>query len=132
LAKHLFGGIGQNVFNPAMVGRVALLVSFPLQMTSWIKTAPLGSPGAPGFVDSLGITFGHATGFDAIGAASALGYVKTELSRGVPVNVSSQHLPDLMDMVLGMHAGSFGETSALLILAGGLLLLARRIISWHI
>jgi len=132
LAKHLFGGIGQNVFNPAMVGRVALLVSFPLQMTSWVKTAPLGSEGAPSFVQALGITFGHVTGFDAMGAASALGFVKTELSRGVPVNVSAQHLPDLMDMALGMHSGSFGETSALLILAGGLLLLARRIISWHI
>ncbi|HVI51460.1 MAG TPA: RnfABCDGE type electron transport complex subunit D [Candidatus Sulfotelmatobacter sp.] len=132
LAKHLFGGLGQNVFNPAMVGRVALLVSFPLQMTSWVKSAPLGSDGAPGFVEALGITFGHASGFDHVSAASALGYVKTELSRGVPVDASTQHLPGLSDMLLGMHPGSFGETSAVLILAGGLLLLARRIISWHI
>lgn len=132
LAKHMFGGLGQNVFNPAMVGRVALLVSFPLQMTAFVSAKPLGSEGAPGFLESLAITFGHSTAFDSVSAASALGYVKTELSRGVPVSTSTQHLPDLMDMALGMHAGSFGETSALLILAGGLLLLARRIISWHI
>jgi len=136
LAKHLFGGLGQNVFNPAMVGRVALLVSFPLQMTAWVKPAPLFAEKSPGFLDALGITFGHAGGnFDAIGAASALGYVKTELSRGVPVTESMAHFGSsfsLGDMLIGMHPGSFGETSALLILAGGLLLLARKIISWHI
>lgn len=131
LAKHLFGGIGQNVFNPAMVGRVALLVSFPLQMTSWVKPAHLFAEGSPGFVESLGITFGHLGGFDSMSAASALGFVKTELSRGVPVSESMQHY-GLLDMVMGLHPGSFGETSAVLILLGGLVLLARRIISWHI
>jgi len=126
LAKQLFGGIGQNVFNPAMVGRVALLVSFPLQMTAWVKPSS-----APGFVESLGITFGHAS-LDGISAASALGYVKTELSRGVPVSESVHHLPALSDMVLGIHPGSFGETSAILILLGGLFLMARKVISWHV
>jgi electron transport complex protein RnfD len=132
LAKHLFGGLGQNPFNPAMVGRVALLISFPLPMTSFVSPHPLFAAGSPGFIDSLSIIFGsHLGHLDTVSAASALGYVKTELSRGIPVSQSVTHLPDLADMVIGSHAGSFGETSALLILAGGLFLLARRIISWH-
>ena len=132
VAKHVFGGLGQNVFNPAMVGRIAVLVSFPVQMTSFVPAHPLFAAGSPGIAESLGITFGHAFNLDTMSAASALGYVKTELSRGVPVTESIKHVPDLMDMALGMHPGSFGETSALLVLAGGLLLLFKRIISWHI
>jgi electron transport complex protein RnfD len=132
IAKHAFGGLGQNVFNPAMVGRVAVLVSFPLPMTSFVAPAPLGSAHAPGFIDSLGIIFGGAKGFDSLSAASALGHVKTELSRGIPVSHSIDTLPSLTDLSLGLHAGSFGETSALLILLGGLFLIAKRVISWHI
>ncbi|CAA7626404.1 RnfABCDGE type electron transport complex subunit D [Magnetospirillum sp. UT-4] len=131
LAKHAFGGLGQNVFNPAMVGRVALLVSFPVQMTLFVAPQPLFSAGAPGFVDALGITFGSGA-LDTMSAASALGHLKTELSRGIPVNETLQHMPGLMDTVLGIRVGSMGETSAVLVLAGGLFLLARGVISWHI
>lgn len=131
LAKHPFGGIGQNVFNPAMVARVALLISFPLAMTTWIMPHPLFSAGAPGLFDAIAITFGgHMP--DAVSAASALGHIKTELSRGIPVTQSMAQAPDLMDMMLGYRAGSLGETSMILILAGGLFLMAKRIISWHI
>ena len=131
LAKHAFGGLGQNVFNPAMVGRTVLLISFPVIMTSWVAPHPLFSAGAPGLSDAIAITFGgHMP--DTVSAASALGYVKTELSRGIPVNQSMAQLPDLMDMALGYRAGSMGETSAILILLGGLFLLYKRIISWHI
>jgi electron transport complex protein RnfD len=131
LAKHVFGGLGQNVFNPAMVARVALLVSFPVQMTLFVAPHPLFAAGSPGFAEALSITFGHGT-LDTMSAASALGFVKTELSRGVPVGESVRHVPDLMDLALGAKPGSMGETSALLVLLGGLVLLARRIISWHI
>jgi len=132
LAKHLFGGIGQNVFNPAMVARVALLVSFPVPMTAFTLPRPLFSAGAPGFLDSLSITFGHAVGLDTISAASALGTIKTELSRGVPVTQSMAETPDLLHMLIGLRPGSMGETSALLILLGGLWLLHRKVISWHV
>jgi electron transport complex protein RnfD len=132
LAKHAFGGLGQNVFNPAMVARVALLVSFPVQMTAFVTPKPLFSADAPGIAGSLGITFGHAFQLDTMSAASALGHVKTELSRGIPVSESVGKLPGLVDMLIGIHPGSMGETSAILILAGGLFLLWRRIISWHI
>ena len=54
VAKHVFGGIGQNLFNPAMVARVALLISFPVEMTQWVTPAPLFSGTAPGFLDAPG------------------------------------------------------------------------------
>ena len=131
LAKHTFGGLGQNLFNPAMVGRTVMLISFPVAMTVWVAPHPLFSAGAPGLVEAFAITFGGNIP-DTMSAASALGYVKTELSRGIPVTQSITQMPDLMDMALGYRAGSMGETSALLILAGGLFLMAKRIISWHI
>jgi electron transport complex protein RnfD len=131
LAKHAFGGIGQNVFNPAMVGRTVLLVSFPVAMTAWVAPQPLFSAEAPGLFEALTITFG-GTIPDAMSAATPLGHVKTELTRGIPVAQSVTQVPGLLDIALGFRAGSMGETAALLILAGGLFLLARRIISWHI
>jgi electron transport complex protein RnfD len=131
LAKHAFGGLGQNLFNPAMVARVALLVSFPVAMTAWVMPPPMFSPGAPGIVDAFAITFAGQVP-DTVSAASALGHVKTELSRGIPVSESAGATSALIDMALGYRAGSMGETSALLVLAGGLYMMARRIISWHI
>ena len=131
LAKHAYGGLGQNVFNPAMVARVALLISFPVAMTVWVVPHPLFSPEALSLRESIAITFGNGMP-DTYSAASALGYVKTELSRGIPVSESIKHVPDLMDMAMGYRAGSLGETSALLILLGGLFLLWRGVISWHI
>lgn len=131
LAKHAFGGLGQNLFNPAMVARVALLVSFPVVMTAWVTPHPLFSSFSPGLRESFAITFGGQFP-DGVAAASALGYIKTELTRGIPVTQSLPQVPDLMDMALGLRAGSLGETSLWLILAGGLFLIFRRVISWHI
>ncbi len=132
LAKHLFGGLGQNVFNPAMVARVALLVSFPVPMTAFVPPKPLFTEVAPGFLDSLSITFGHAFQLDGMSAASALGMVKTELSRGIPASQSIETTPDLVHMLVGIRPGSFGETSVILILLGGLWLLHKKVISWRI
>ena len=131
IAKQAFGGLGQNVFNPAMVGRIAVLVSFPLPMTSFVAPTHLGAAGTPGLLDAIGIIFGGSHAFDSVSAASALGHIKTELSRGIPVSQSITDIPDLTSLAMGAHAGSFGETSAVLILLGGLFLLAKRVISWH-
>ncbi len=132
LAKHIYGGLGQNVFNPAMVGRVGLLVSFPVQMTAFVPPKPLFTEGAPGLIDSLGMVFGGGlSNMDSISAASALGHIKTELTKGVPVSESLPQVFDLTSMITGMHIGSFGETSAILILLGGLFLIWRGVISWH-
>jgi len=131
VAKQVFGGIGQNLFNPAMVARVALLISFPAELTRYVAPAPLFSPQAPGFVDGLGITFG-LNGPDMVTGATLLGQVRTELGQG-------HTLPDILPGIyqpwsdaVGTLAGSMGETSALLLLLGGLFLLSQRVITWHI
>jgi len=135
VAKQIFGGIGQNLFNPAMVARVALLISFPLEMTTFIKPTPLFYAEAPGVLEGLAVTFGSAgsgVAFDAVTSASVLGQVRTELGLGHSL---SQILPDSYHALagaMGNVAGSMGETSAVLILLGGLFLLYKRVITWHI
>jgi electron transport complex protein RnfD len=131
LAKQVFGGLGQNLFNPAMVARVALLISFPVQMTAWVAPMPLGSAGAPGFIEGLLITAkGAAPHFDAVASASLLGFAKTEMSRGVDLLQSLAHAP--AQTLIGSRPGSLGETAAWLIVAGGIAMMFLRIITWHI
>jgi H+/Na+-translocating ferredoxin:NAD+ oxidoreductase subunit D len=132
VAKQVFGGIGQNLFNPAMVARVALLITFPLEMTTFVLPKPLFGSDAPGFLQGLGISFGPGFAVDAVSSASTLGHVKTELGRHVPLDSALAPVFDSLKSFLGYMPGSLGETSALLILAGGLYLLIRRIITWHI
>jgi electron transport complex protein RnfD len=132
IGKHLFGGLGQNMFNPAMVARVLLLISFPVQLTMWVAPAPLGSDAAPSFSQALAYVSARTPVPDHMSAATALGTLKTELSRGVSVAQSAAQLPPPRQLAIGNESGSMGETSAALLLAGGLLLLALGIISWHI
>ncbi|MES9968399.1 MAG: RnfABCDGE type electron transport complex subunit D [Candidatus Thiodiazotropha sp.] len=132
IGKQVFGGIGQNLFNPAMVARVALLISFPLEMTLFNAPVPLFSAQAPGFLDSLAITFGSSDQLDAISSATTLGHLKTELGRAVPLETASSGIDSVWQLILGQTSGSLGETSALLLLLGGLFLIYKRIITWHI
>ena len=132
VGKQVFGGIGQNLFNPAMVARVALLISFPLEMTLFSSPVPLFSAQAPGLMESLAITFGSSTQLDAVSSATTLGHLKTELSRGLSLETASNDIDSLWQMGLGSVGGSLGETSALLLLLGGLYLIYKRIITWHI
>jgi electron transport complex protein RnfD len=133
VGKQIFGGIGQNVFNPAMLARVALLVSFPLEMTFWVNPTPLFSEGAPDFLQGLAITFLGVPDMDAVSSATIMGHVKTGFTQGhsVAQSLTSGHY-DVLAQGLGNVSGSMGETSALLILLGGMVLLALRIITWHI
>ena len=104
IGKMSFGGLGKNPFNPALVGRVFLLISFPVQMTTW----PV-----PGFTMS----------FDAATGATPLGAFK---EGALPADVT------LWDAFLGHIGGSMGEISAIAILIGAIYLLCRKIITWHI
>jgi RnfABCDGE-type electron transport complex D subunit len=131
IGKQVFGGLGQNVFNPAMVARVALLISFPLQLTAWVMPLPLASASAPGFVEGLQITLGQTPLPDAMTSASLLGYAKTELSRGVDLLEAFNAASSPRLSWTGVRAGSLGESAALLILAGGLFLWATGVIRWH-
>lgn len=133
LAKQVFGGLGQNLFNPAMVARVVLLISFPVQMTYFIAPHPLAGPGAVTFMDGLAITFGYgAPVVDAVSSASVLGHIKTEIGQGVAWTQAFQDQFSMRAMVFGAVPGSLGETSAPLLALGGLLLMGARIITWHI
>ena len=131
IGKQVFGGLGQNIFNPAMVARVALLISFPLQLTAWVTPLPLTPLAAPDFIAALHITLGQTPLPDAMTSASLLGYAKTELSRGISLlqALTAGHAPQLS--WLGVRAGSLGESSAVLILAGGIFLLITRVIRWQ-
>jgi electron transport complex protein RnfD len=112
IGKQVYGGLGYNPFNPALVARVVLLISFPVQMTSWTTPAPLGS------------------GIDAVTAATPLGEMKTAV-------MLTGKLPELANSgfikyFTGDMAGCLGEVSAVALLLGGLFLLVKKVISWHI
>jgi RnfABCDGE-type electron transport complex D subunit len=133
VGKQVFGGLGQNLFNPAMVARVALLISFPVAMTAWVVPVPITSAAAPGFLDGLLITLTGAANLDAVSSASLLGHTKAELSRGVDLlqSLSGDHLGHFLSYS-GARPGSLGETAGLLIAAGGIAMIFMGIISWHI
>jgi electron transport complex protein RnfD len=133
VGKQVFGGIGQNVFNPAMLARVALLVSFPLEMTTWVHPVPLLSSVAPGLLESLAITFGSAPAADGATGATVIGHVKTEFSQGRGLSVALESGDyGFFKSFFGWTSGSLGETSSLLLFAGGMWLLKKKVITWHI
>lgn len=133
VGKQVFGGLGQNLFNPAMVARVALLISFPVVMTAWVVPVPITDPAAPGFLDGLLITLSGAPNLDAVSSASLLGHSKAELSRGVDLlhSLSSENLGHYLSFS-GARPGSLGETAGVLIALGGIAMIVMGIISWHI
>lgn len=112
IAKVSFGGLGANIFNPALAGRVFMLISFPVHMTSW----PAGRGAAP----------------DAVTAATPLGILKEGINSGTPLSQIQGSLPDSMELFLGTMGGSLGEISAALLIVGGIFLLWKKIITWHI
>ncbi len=118
VAKQIFGGIGYNPFNPALIGRVALLISFPVAMTKW--DAPLNAARWTAF-----------NWIDGTTSATPLGAVKTALSmhQDVPVIWGNA---TMLDYLVGNMSGCIGEVSALALIIGGIYLLYRRCISWHI
>ncbi len=102
VVKQLFGGIGQNFANPAITARIALMAAFSGSMTAW--TAP------------------EINGADAVSSATPLAAAAKDLSEAKP---------DYLTLFLGNHSGCLGETCALALLAGGIYLLIRRVITWH-
>ena len=117
VGKMTFGGLGNNLFNPALVGRAALLVAFPAQMTTWPKTGQLGISGY----------------LDAETGATPLAIMKDAIKHG-DASLLNQ-LPDSLNLLLGNHpdgAGAMGEICALALLLGLAYMLWKKIISWHI
>lgn len=132
VGKQVFGGIGQNVFNPAMLARVMLLVSFPVEMTFWLEPHPLFFSQSPGFLEGLAITFHGIPNIDAVSGATLLGSIRTELTLSHPLSqILENHYRPVAD-AFGTTSGSLGETGALLLAAGGGWLLWKRVITWYI
>ncbi len=132
VGKHVFGGLGQNPFNPAMLARVALLISFPVEMTLWVDPSPFMTGTGPDLIEGLAITLFGVKNIDAVSGATVLGHIKTEMTRGHDLGASLPALYDMQAAAVGNSSGSLGETSALLILGGGVFLILRRVITWHI
>ena len=117
IGKMSFGGLGCNIFNPALVGRVFLLISFPVQMTTW--------PLAQGFNSSY---------VDAATGATPLSLLKEAVKSGQSVNsvLTDDGFVGYGNMLLGNMGGSLGEVAAFALLIGFAYMLVRKIITWHI
>ena len=111
LGKQVYGGLGYNPFNPVLVARVVLLISFPVQMTNWVSPAPLFS------------------GVDMVSMATPLGELKTELLTRGAIDLARYNY---FDFTVGFMGGSLGEMSMIALLLGALFLLFRGYITWHI
>lgn len=111
VGKMTFGGLGRNPFNPALVGRVFLLIAYPVQMTSFPQ------PTMNGYVDALS----GATPLAAVKAAA--------LKADGAISLANV---DLLNMFSGAMAGSMGEIAAMALLVGGVYMLWRKVITWHI
>ncbi len=115
IGKMSFGGLGNNPFNPALVGRVFLLISFPVQMTLWPK--PIES---------------QAHYLDAATGATPLSVMKEGLANGESVSTLMNKIPSYTELFFGNSGGSAGEVAAVALLIGLLFMLVRKIITWHI
>ena len=110
IGKMSFGGLGNNPFNPALVGRVFMLISFPVAMTTWPAPQPLFGSQIDGFT-----------------GATLLGYVKEGLAKGVSAN----ELTVYENIEPLIYSGSLGEIGSIAIIIGGLFLIFRKVIDWQ-
>ncbi|MCB0806554.1 MAG: RnfABCDGE type electron transport complex subunit D [Bacteroidales bacterium] len=116
VAKTSFGGLGKNIFNPALVGRVFLLISFPVQMTSWPVPKPIGGTALT----------------DAVTGPTPLGIMKEGLAAGQSVQEIMPEIPNyVQNLMTGFQGGSLGEVSAIALILGAIYMLYRKIITWH-
>ena len=118
IAKMSFGGLGKNPFNPALVGRVFMLISFPVQMTSWPVPKPLFA----------------AEVTDAITGPTALGILKEGLGAGKTIDqiMADPSMPAYIDRLAGNMSGSLGEMSAIALILGGIFMVIRKVIDWQL
>lgn len=130
IAKHLYGGLGYNPFNPAMVGYAVVLVSFPVEMVNWF--APVSNSFAQlGFMDSFhivfnGVSVSSVAEWDAMTMATPLDSIKTGLTM-------DQAITDIKQQKgFGLMAGSGWEWISIAYLVGGFWLIYKKVISWHI
>ena len=131
IAKMAFGGLGKNLFNPAITARVFLLISFPTAMTSWPvpRTVAANMPDAVTGPTPLGVLKEGVKHEQSVN--SLMDTVNTVVDTSGSA-VDTVHMPSNVDYLFGQMGGSFGEVSAIALLLGAIFLLVRRVISWHI
>lgn len=115
MGKMSFGGLGKNPFNPALVGRVFMLISFPVAMTTWPKPIVSRSYFSFSGLDDKVL--------DTITGPTPLGVLQEQGAQAVSTN---------MNLLMGQMGGSLGEISAIALLLGGFYMLFKKIITWHI
>jgi len=118
IAKMTFGGLGSNPFNPALVGRVFLLISFPVQMTTFPVPSGLSTP-----------YISHVDGFTG---PTPLALLKEGIKQGTPVAELMKEVPSHLDLFVGNMGGSMGEIAGAALILGLIYMLIRKIITWHI
>ncbi len=120
VGKMLYGGLGKNIANPALCGRIFLFLSFSSYMTTWVS--PMSSANGAALPLFANVS---RSAVDAVSTATPLSYLKSgnaAILRDVPISSA----------FLGTVGGCLGETSAILLILGGLYLIYRRVITWHI
>ena len=125
VAKHLYGGLGQNPFNPAMIAFAVCIVSFPALMSQWPSVNA-----HPAFADQIAVVFGQTPRLDALSGATPLDALKTALKLGEGKNSVSAITAD--SAVFGRVAGHGWEWVAAGYLLGGIWLWGRKVIGWHL
>ncbi|MBF0445787.1 MAG: RnfABCDGE type electron transport complex subunit D [Magnetococcales bacterium] len=139
VGKHVYGGLGYNMFNPALIARVFLLISFPVELTTWpTATSGLFGESAYGLAESFAIilsgNYGLPELMDAVSMATPLGQYKNEIGLGHTVQeaLGGNYGFSYIKASGGLVSGSIGETSAVLLAIGGVYLIHKKLITWHI
>ncbi len=143
LGKQVFGGLGSNPFNPALVARVALLIAFPKIMTSWVPTRQMLAEANSEFFSREALSAIRSGNLDGITCATPLGWAREAHNVAATADTSAweagmqKFFPvangdALWNSFTGNIGGCLGETSALALLIGGVLLIALRIIKWQV
>jgi electron transport complex protein RnfD len=141
MGKQVSGGLGYNIFNPALIARVFLLISFPVQLTTWPEPHFFAGDQAYTLNQALAVFFaGDLTGgnpavvLDTLSTATPLGQLRTELGLGKSVQQALGGTFDFgyIQASIGTIAGSLGETSVVLLLVGAAYMMRRRLFTWHV
>lgn len=129
IAKMSYGGLGRNLFNPALAGRVFLLISFPAMMTTFplsLRNTPLDNQVIKPFVIET-----NFLSTDAVSGATPLAQARESVAQGGTIDQSINQI-SIKEMLLGNKTGSYGEVATLALLLGFLYMLYKKIITWHI
>jgi electron transport complex protein RnfD len=139
VAKEFFGGLGANVFNPALIGRAFLVMSFPAALTSWDKPKPLFAATGANVAEAIAGATKSSLTLDSISGATPLGIMKmggaiSDVGRQFVASGFAER-PDYLSIIkalfFGNHSGTIGESSILLVLAGCFYLLIIKVIDWR-